>query len=528
MLGPDDILCVAGKGHETGQIVGGRTLPFSDHDAVKRALAGGGRVSAPLWTWDDFVAATGGRPQGPPPAAIAGISIDSRTIAPGEAFFAIRGDTFDGHDFVAMALARGAATAVVAEDKLAALGDARGSLTVVGDPLAALGGLARAARARSQARIAAVTGSVGKTGTKEMLAAALAADGPVHDSPASFNNHWGVPLTLARMPPSARYGVFEIGMNHAGEIEPLTKMVRPHVAIVTAIAPVHLEFFKDVEEIARAKAEIFLGVEPGGVAIVNRDSPHFALLAELAEAAKVARVIGFGEHPAGGGPPQRLQAQGAVLLHLGAHPRRRDLLQARRARPPPRPEQPGGAGRRLGARRRPRQGGAGACRHAGAQGARGASPSGRPPRRGDADRRKLQRQSGLDARRHRAARLRSAPGRHGRRIAVLGDMRELGEDAPAMHADLAGSLAEAGVDRVFLAGPLMAALWEKLPAIRRGAYGDSAADIEDALFEAIGPGDVVMVKGSNASRMGPLVDALTARFVPARAAQDRRQEEDAA
>jgi len=484
-------------------------------------------VSEPLWTSDAFLAATGGRSSGAPPQAIAGISIDSRTIAAGEAFFAIHGDTFDGHDFVAMALARGAATAVVAEDKLAALGDAHGSLTVVADPLAALGGLARAARARSQARIAAVTGSVGKTGTKEMLAAALAADGPVHYSPASFNNHWGVPLTLARMPPSARYGVFEIGMNHAGEIEPLTKMVRPHAAIVTAIAPVHLEFFKDVDEIARAKAEIFLGVEPGGVAIVNRDSPHFALLAELAEAAKVARVIGFGEHRQAEarldacklkeqcscisarilddeisyklGAPGRHLVQNSLAVLAAVSVLGGDLAKgalALAAVPAPKGR---GARHRL------------AARH------------------GEATLIDESYNANPASMRAAIALLGQAvPGRHGRRIAVLGDMRELGEDAPAMHAELAGALAEAGIDRVFLAGPLMAALWEKLPATRRGAYGASAADIEDALFDAIEPGDVIMVKGSNASRMGPLMDAITARFVPARAPQNRRQEEDAA
>ncbi len=484
-------------------------------------------MSEVLWTWEDFLAATGGRPHGAPPASISGISIDSRTIAPGEAFFAIHGDTFDGHDFVAMALARGAATAVVAGDKLAALGDARGSLTMVADPLDALRGLARAARARSQARIAAVTGSVGKTGTKEMLAAALAADGPVHYSPASFNNHWGVPLTLARMPPSARYGVFEIGMNHAGEIEPLTKMVRPHAAIVTAIAPVHLEFFRDIEEIARAKAEIFIGVEPGGVAIVNRDSPHFALLAELAEAARVARVIGFGEHPEAAarlnacklkeqcscisarilddeisyklGAPGRHVVQNslavlAAVSVLGGDLARGALALANMPAPKGR-----GARHRLSVRR-------------GTATLIDESYNANP----------------ASMRAAIALLAQALPGSHGRRIAVLGDMRELGDDASAMHADLAGPLAEAGVDRVFLAGPLMAALWEKLPARMRGVYGESAADIEDALFDVIEPGDVIMVKGSNASRMGRLVDAITARFVPARAGEDSRREEDAA
>ncbi len=239
-----------------------------------------------LWTYDALLDATGGRPLGARPDELTGISIDSRAIGAGEAFFAIRGERFDGHDFASMALMRGAGTAVVAEDRLAGLGRIKGSLTVVPDVLEALRRLGAAARERSEAGIVAVTGSVGKTSTKEMLAIALGADGPVHYSPASFNNHWGVPLTLARMAEDARYGVFEIGMNHAGEIEPLVKLVRPHVAIVTTVEPVHLEYFKDVKGIARAKAEIFTGVVPGGAAVINRDNPHYALLGEAREGSR--------------------------------------------------------------------------------------------------------------------------------------------------------------------------------------------------------------------------------------------------
>ncbi|MCB1489280.1 MAG: UDP-N-acetylmuramoylalanyl-D-glutamyl-2, 6-diaminopimelate--D-alanyl-D-alanine ligase, partial [Bauldia sp.] len=183
-------------------------------------------MSEPLWSFDAFVTAIEGRPVGLSRETVSGISIDSRTVQPGDAFFAIRGDNFDGHDYVTMALAGGATVAVISEAKLAALGHITGSMVVVDDVLAALVRLGRAARARSQARIAAVTGSVGKTGTKTMLARALAPDRVVHASPASFNNHLGVPLTLSRMPPEAEFGIFEIGMNHAGEIEPLVGMVR--------------------------------------------------------------------------------------------------------------------------------------------------------------------------------------------------------------------------------------------------------------------------------------------------------------
>jgi UDP-N-acetylmuramoyl-tripeptide--D-alanyl-D-alanine ligase len=476
----------------------------------------------PLWTCDALIAATGGRPLGARPDAIVGVSIDSRTIAPGEAFFAIRGEAHDGHDFASMALARGAATAVVAESRLAGLGRTRGSLTIVPDVMDALRGLGLAGRQRSAARIAAVTGSVGKTTTKEMLAAALAADGPTHFSPASFNNHWGVPLTLARMPPEARYGVFEIGMNHAGEIAPLVRMVRPHVAVVTAVEPVHLEYFKDVKAIARAKAEIFQGVEEGGAAILNRDNPHFALLAKLAREAGIARIAGFGEHKRADirldtvslkhdcscvsatifgervsyklGAPGRhlvqnsLAVLGAVAFLDG------DLAKAMLALATHR------AGRGRGERHRLLVAGGVATLIDESYNANPAS-----------------------MRAAIALLAQAEPAGHGRRIAVLGDMRELGRDGAAMHAALAEPLAAAGVDSVFLAGPLMRSLWEELPGALRGGYAESAADLEALLAETLAAGDVIVVKGSNASRMGPLADAIKARFAQPRAALEEQE-----
>ena len=229
------------------------------------------------------------------PAAISGISIDTRTLKPGEAFFAIKGDSRDGHDFVPAALKAGAGLAVVSAERA---GDfaRRCALLIVPDVLDGLRDLAHAARARAQAKIIAVTGSVGKTSTKEALLLALSKDGETHASAASYNNHWGVPLSLARCPETARYAVFEVGMNHAGEIAPLTKLLRPHVAVITTIEPVHLEYLGSIEAIADAKAEIFLGLEPGGAAVINRDNPQFARLARAAKAAGVERVISFGEH----------------------------------------------------------------------------------------------------------------------------------------------------------------------------------------------------------------------------------------
>jgi UDP-N-acetylmuramoyl-tripeptide--D-alanyl-D-alanine ligase len=484
-------------------------------------------MSAPLWTYDDFLAATGGRRQGAAPEDVTGISIDSRTLVPGDAFFAIKGDAHDGHDFATMALAKGAATAVVADSRLAGLGRSKGCLTIVDDVLDALRRLGVAARARSSAGIVAVTGSVGKTGTKEMLAAALAPDGEVHYSPASFNNHWGVPLTLARMPVSAKYGVFEIGMNHAGEIEPLVKMVRPDVAIITTVEPVHLEYFKDVKAIARAKAEIFLGVVPGGVAVLNRDNPHYTLLAKLAKEAGIERIVSFGEHKKADlrldlvslkpecscvsatifgervsyklGAPGRHLVQNSIAV-LGAV----SLLGADMAK------------------------------------AVMAFASLKPPKgRGERHRIQFAHGSGVlidESYNANPASMAAAiallgqavPTKSGRRIAVLGDMRELGKTSAKLHAGLADALAAADVQTVFLAGPLMHALWDVLPADQRGGWAESAAELAPLVLKTLQPGDVVMVKGSNASRTGAIVEAIRTRFAPAKAAVEDRQEQETA
>src|SRR5262250_418214 len=249
----------------------------------------------PLWAVEAMVAATRAARNGPLPPSVPGISIDTRTIGRGEAFFAIKGDNRDGHDFVAAALAAGAGLAVVSADRRDSF-PKDAPLLIVADVLEGLRDLARAARARTQAKVVAVTGSVGKTGTKEALRLALSRSGETHASLASYNNHWGVPLSLARCPESARYAVFEIGMNHAGEIEPLVQLVRPQVAIITAVEPVHLEFFGSLDAIADAKAEIFFGVERGGAAVLNRDNSQFARLERSARNAGIDRIVSFGEH----------------------------------------------------------------------------------------------------------------------------------------------------------------------------------------------------------------------------------------
>ena len=421
-----------------------------------------------------------------------------------------------------MALAGGASVAIISEARLAALGHIRGPLVVVHDVLEALVALGRAARARSTARIAAVTGSVGKTGTKAMLAWALAPDRVVHASPASFNNHWGVPLSLARMPPEAEIGIFEIGMNHAGEIAPLVRMVRPHVAIVTTIAPVHLEYFDSVDDIARAKAEIFLGVEPGGAAVINRDIPHYELLASLAREAGIERIVGFGEHPDAEVRVEAIDMKpessgvlatvfgkettyelGAPGLHLienslavlaAVHLLGGDLGSATAAL------------------------------------ARMTAPTGRGARHwldlGNGGATLIDESYNANPVSMRAAIAllgQAVPADGGRRIAVLGEMLELGDQSATMHADLAEPLVQAGVDAAFLAGPMMEALWEALPESRRGAFAATSAELEPLVAEAIGPGDVVMAKGSNASRIGPLVAALKARFATPPTDADGRQ-----
>src|ERR1700749_3796559 len=228
----------------------------------------------PLWTQTELSAALGAAPSAPLSASVTGVSIDSRSLEAGDLFFAIKGEAHDGHDHVARAIEAGAAAAVVSRERAHELA-AFSPVFAVEDTLHAMERLGVAARARTKAKIVGVTGSVGKTTAKEMLRAMLSANGPTHASAASYNNHWGVPLTLARLPANARFGVFEMGMNHAGGIAPLTRMARPHAALVTMIAPVHIEHLGSIEAIADAKAEIFLGLEPGGTAVLNPDAPQF-------------------------------------------------------------------------------------------------------------------------------------------------------------------------------------------------------------------------------------------------------------
>ena len=461
--------------------------------------------SAPLWTIEAMAQALGASRSGALPASISGISIDSRSIARGEAFFAIKGDARDGHEFVAAALASGAGVAVVAADKRDAYPQ-DAPLLVVADVLEGLRALARAARARSQAKMIGVTGSVGKTGTKEALRLALAPSGETHASVASYNNHWGVPLSLARCPAAARFAVFEMGMNHAGEIEPLSRLVAPHVAIVTTIAPVHLEYLGSIEAIADAKAEIFRGIASGGAAVINRDIPQYQRLARAAEDAG-ARVVSFGEHAKADarlitsslhadcstvqarildadvtyklGAPGRHVVDNSLAVLAAASLTGADLALAALALANLTPT----AGR--GARSELDLPGGRALLIDESYNANPASMQAAIALLGQAD---------LAAR--------------GRRIAVLGDMLELGPSGPDLHRRLVEPVVAQDIDLVFCCGPLMHSLWEALPSERRGGYAETSAALEPQVLAAIRPGDAIMVKGSLGSRMAPIVKAL--------------------
>jgi UDP-N-acetylmuramoyl-tripeptide--D-alanyl-D-alanine ligase len=460
-----------------------------------------------LWALDAMTAAMRAEGAGALPADVNGISIDSRTLVKGDAFFAIKGENRDGHDFVEGALKAGAGLAVLEREQRDRFAGA--PLLIVPDVLEALRDLARAARARMSAKIIAVTGSVGKT--KEALRLALSAEGETHASIASYNNHWGVPLSLARCPAGAKYAVFEIGMNHAGEITPLTQLVRPHVGIITGIEPVHLEYFGSLEKIADAKAEIFSGIEPGGAVVLNRDNAQYERLAAAARAAHIERVVSFGEHAAADARLMQfsLQADGStvearilgqsVTYKVGA-PGRHLVLNSLAV--------------------------LAAVSLAGADLALAAlALNNLKPASGRGARTMLSVPGGtallIDesynanpaSMRAAIALLGGAPvGKRGRRIAVLGDMLELGPAGAELHRALADTIEAAEIDLVFCSGPLMRALWEALPSRARGGYAETAAGLESTVLAAIQAGDAVMVKGSLGSRMGPIVRALERQF----------------
>lgn len=445
----------------------------------------------PLWTARAMEAATGGACS--TPFVATGVSIDTRSLVPGDLFVALRGDNGDGHAHVTEALARGAAGVMVHADSPV------GPMLRVEDTLAGLTRLGAAGRARFTGRSAAITGSVGKTTTKEMLRATLVAEHATHAAVASYNNHWGVPLTLARLPESAAFCVAEIGMNQPGEIAPLACLVRPHVAVVTAIAAAHVGNLGSVEAIAREKAAILRGLEPNGVAVLPADSDYLPL---LLEAAGVARVMTFGTAPEADARliEARIDASSTELearigrrhVHLClAAPGRHMAMNALAAMT---------AAHALGIdpvlAARSLDGfaavaGRGARRHIEIPGGRAVL---------------IDESYNANAASVRAALsvLALQPGE--RRIAVLGDMLELGTHGPAEHAMLSADAAAA--DLVFTCGPLMRALYDAIPPARRGAHEADSAALANVVARAIRPGDVILIKGSLGSRMKRIVSAL--------------------
>ena len=445
-----------------------------------------------LWTALDAVAATGGRSTAD--WAADGISIDTRTIRPGELFVALK-DARDGHDFVGQALEKGAAAAMVSRIPEGVAPDA--PLLVVPDVVAGLEALGRAGRARTRARVLAITGSMGKTSTKDMAAAALSGQGRVHAAEASLNNHWGVPLTLARMPEETDWAILEIGMNHPGEIEPLARMARPHVAMITTVAAVHLEAFADVAGIAREKAAIFAGLEPMGAAIIPEDLPVTPILRDAADAAG-AVVVGFGAHgmakplsveTASGATRIKARILGqtvdATLASAGAHfvMNAVGVLAALEKLGADLPA----AAAALGDWRPYK--GRGAVEQVGGITLLDDSYNANP----------VSLAAGL-------ATLARLPA--GRRVVILGDMLELGPDEIAIHTDIAGWPALDDIAVVHACGPRMRHMFDALPAAKRGLWSDSAADLCDRAADLVQDGDVVFVKGSKFSRVASVVDAI--------------------
>lgn len=466
-------------------------------------------MSKAIWTKKELVAATGGTAQGDWPETIAGVSIDSRTIAKDEIYVALKGVSLDGHTFTADALKKSAGIAVVSEIPQGL--DKNTPLLVVKDTLKALEDIGQAARKRSRAKIIGITGSVGKTGTKEMLAAALTAldKGHVHASLKSHNNHWGVPLSLANLPQDAAFGVFEMGMNHSGEIAALTRQVRPDLAIITTIQPVHIEYLKTVEAIADAKAEIFEGMDSDGIVILNRDNEHHQRLATAARMKGISNIFFFGEEEtadaelsdfslrsSGSHVTARIMADtlkyklavpghhiviNSLAVLLAVKCLGQDAAAAAKALESFEPL--AGRGMRSEVVLAPGQ-----LPVTVIDESYNASPA------------------SMDA----AIRVlgMNAPKGKGRRIAILGDMLELGPQGPILHASLAAPVSEASVDLVLTCGPLSEALHQVIPQAIKGPHFADSRALAAEIAKFVQPGDVVLIKGSHGSQMSYIVRAL--------------------
>lgn len=463
-----------------------------------------------LWTSKDAVAATTGRLTAEWSAT--GVSIDTRTIAPGDLFVALTAER-DGHEFVAQALEKGAAAALVSRIPEGVTEDA--PLLIVEDVQAALEALGAAARARMKGKVVAITGSVGKTSTKEMLRTVLKSQGRTHAAEASYNNHWGVPLTLARMPPESDFAVIEIGMNAPGEIGPLARLAQPDVAMITTVAAAHLEAFDSIEDIAREKADILTGLGKDGIAVLPADIETAPVLQARASRREV-RQTGFGRmsrdwtltHVRLADDKTIVQAEHdrqpilfklntagshfamnglgvlAVVEALGADVARAALDLALWA-------PPAGRGTRETIVVDAAQDGGSFALYDDAFNANPTSMA-----------------AALEV--LASAQPRDGVGRiaKGRRIAVLGDMLELGLEAAELHAAIAADVSLGRIDQVHTAGSLMQTLHDALAPDQRGHHTDTAADLAERARSLVDAGDVVLVKGSKGSKISLVVDAL--------------------
>ncbi len=463
-----------------------------------------------LWTAAEAAAATGGQATGD--WQVTGVSIDTRTLQPGDLFVALK-DVRDGHEFVAQALAKGAAAALVSRIPEGVSSGA--PLLVVADVLQALERMGAAARARTRAKVVGVTGSVGKTSTKEMLRMVLGGQGRVHAAEASYNNHWGVPLTLARMPADTDFAVIEIGMNHPGEIAPLARLARPDVAVITIVAPAHLEAFPSLAAIAAEKAAIFEGLVPEGVAVINADLPVTPILLDGARAAG-ARIVTFGAAEGADwqlGTAQvgnlatvvRASHHGQPVLYKVMSPGRHFALNGLSA--------------------------LAVAEALGLDGAIAAADLGRwapPPGRGTRERIVLDvveetafdliddafnanpasMAASLDV--LIAATPEDGPGRvaRGRRLAILGDMLELGPTELDLHAAIADQPGLEAIATIHCVGPRMRVLHARLPRAQRGEWVETADELLPRLRSLIDAGDIVLVKGSKGVKVSRLVDGL--------------------
>ncbi|HVJ44450.1 MAG TPA: UDP-N-acetylmuramoyl-tripeptide--D-alanyl-D-alanine ligase [Dongiaceae bacterium] len=469
-----------------------------------------------LWNEAEVTIATRGKTTGTFEAT--GVAIDSRTLEPGDLFIALKGPNFDGHGFVAKAFAAGACAAIVSE-RPADLPETAPVL-LVKDTMTALWDLGRAARARSAARFGAVTGSVGKTSTKEALRQVLAASAPTYASTGNLNNHWGAPLSLARMTRDAVYGIFELGMNHAGEISPLSKLVRPEVAIITTIDAAHLEFFKSVAEIADAKAEIFDGLEEGGTALLPADNIHFGRLVERARACHVDNILSFGRsvdadirlvacEVVEDGNWIEAEVLGDRVTYRTRAPGHHHAINSLAV--------------------------LGAVRAFGADLDKALTAFAQvEPVKGRGKRESIALADGSltlidESYNASPVAMRAAisllgnlvPAEGGRRIAILGDMRELGAQSAALHQALAPDLVAAGIDQVFLVGPFMQGVESHLLPGMRAGHVAQAEELATDIGGQLRANDIVLVKGSLGTNMAPIVSAIRTLDITEAAAPKR-------